>query len=545
MFWKQNTATKNWEPTQYPSDIDVSDLVLPSIIQTPYHQLNSSIETKYYKEYLKMCAYYNKAFPSLKSFDWTLSMHNAVPFTYHEQERYDGSTGISTNYLKNAIDKVTSRIASLQYFIKVQAATPSIILEMYKDSIEKYFRKVLKASKIVVMTTEVFHDAAILGFGHVFMNPWTDKVEKINDWEFGCYGSEFNNQSLKRVLIRDFAFPVTSLKPYINKLDKDVIKDIVGSKTQVDLQLYIDTIIKKAYCTIDAYTLDPIDYPFDEVQVVSYSWDIGVKRTMVTSLFDILYPIQRSINKLNAKKTQLIENYKGPVPVFGNDCDIIVKSMGNGAGEALFIDSGRSPVDVVTVINPMPLDPEMNAEIEMFKTAMQELAGAQELSLDMENIRSAATVIALEQLHDQRFQSQLTLLSAFVSDIMEMILRYNVVMERDVEDVPYGDIKILLDECVIVTTAMKTNDPENNTQDEPNNLANVLCNRACVALMRGDKQWSDVADDCTLDAFLLRNVMANMYMKLQTTNNEEYKHNLMGALMGAFVDDVMMGNVTI
>lgn len=544
MNWKHNNVSHMWEPTEYPSPIDVSSLVLPTTISNTFYKLNSLIETKYAKEYIKMCAFYNKMFPSLKSFDWGRSTHNSAPFTLQEQERFDGSTGISENYLKSAIDKITARIANLRYELIIQAGIPNLKYEMYREPVEKYLKKCLKSSKLPKLTTEVFHDAAILGFGHLFINPWTNTVMKVNDWELGCFESEFNIGKLSRILIRDFAFPVTQLSPYLVGLDKEQIKNIIAEKAQVDLKLYIDAIRKEAYATIDTYTLDPIPYPLDYVQLITFAWDIGVKRTMVTSLFDMLYPIQRSINKLNAKKTQLIENYKGPVPVFNNDCDVVVKSMGNGAGEALFLAAGRTAAEMISVINPTPLDPEMNAEKEMSKTALQELAGAQELSLDMENIRSAATVIALEQLHDQKFQSQLTMLSDFISEVFEQLLRYEIAYAQDIDYVPYESVREMLDDCSIVVTAIKNNNEVSAPIAEETDYITALVNDAVIKVMLGKLEWSQLSNDFTIDAMMIRQALAKMYMRVKLIGGDGLD-NLQRALVGAFTDDIIVGAVTL
>ena len=134
------------------------------------------------------------------------------------------------------------------------------------------------------------------------------------------------------------------------------------------------------------------------------SWDTGVKAAIGTSEFDLLYPIQREINRFAAKQQQMIRMYKGPTPVFNKDVDIKMKQMSNGSGEALYVDS-TIPIDsLMAVINPTPLDPQMSAEITNYKSAMYELAGIQSTSFDMENMRSAAAVVALDQTRDSVFQ---------------------------------------------------------------------------------------------------------------------------------------------
>jgi hypothetical protein len=302
--------------------------------------------------------------------------------------------------------------------------------------------------------------------------------------------------------------------------------------------------------TFETNTLDPILYPFDEVLISAYSWDLGIKRTTVTSLFDTLYPIQRTISKLNAKKTQLIDNYKGPVPIFSNDCDIIVKRIGNGAGEAIILNAGRNPADVVSVLNPMPLDPEMNAEKETLKNALQELAGTQEISLDMENIRSAATVIALDQLHDQRFQSQLTQIGVFIGETLEMALKFAASKPLEsppIENVPWEEVTNLLKDGFIEVQVLHNPDPANTpTLPEPD-YSQVVIDRAILKILHGEAEFADIELDYTLDKARLRAQMAQKMVKLRAMGQEntETHGRLERALLGAFIEDIKTGKVVL
>jgi hypothetical protein len=545
--WVKN-ASGTWEPTSgYPSKLRDEDYNLPKGIQDVHQHLNSLIETKYAREYIKMCAFYNKLFPNLKSWDWSRATHNSPPFSIQEQERHDSGTGIVENFLKKAIDGVVARIANVRFEATIEADVPNLLLEIFKAPVERYLKQIIKNNKLTRAVTECFHDAAILGFGHLFIDPWTGAIRKVSDWELGIYESEFASGNLKRALIRDFAFPVTGLQPYIHTLPEEKIRDIIRHKPQVDLKLFLDAVRHEAYVTIDTTTLDPIPYPFDSVLLTTYSWDLGIKRTMVTSAFDMGYPVQRAISKLNAKKTQLIDQYKGPIPVFSNDCEVVVKQMGNNAGEALFLASGRTPADVITVINATPLDPEMNAEKETLKTTLQELMGMQNMNLDMENIRSAATIVALEQLHDQEFQSQLTGIGAFVADALENSIKF-VSSKPDsyatIERVPWTYVSRLMNYCYIDLKVIHnpTEQPITTVPD----YAQVVIDQAVADIITGNKHYGDIAQDYVLNPVQLRSALAGMLVKLRAVGDEkEMIDNLEACLLDAFIDDVRTGAAVI
>ena len=117
--------------------------------------------------------------------------------------------------------------------------------------------------------------------------------------------------------------------------------------------------------------------------------------------------------------------YKGAVPVFNNDVDLAMKSISNGSGEALYVDSSRPIDSLMTVINPTPIDAQLSATKTELKTEMYELAGLQQVSFNMENMRSAAAVIAIDQTRDTVFQAQLDGISRFVSQLFRTIVNYN------------------------------------------------------------------------------------------------------------------------
>ena len=101
-------------PTLYPGE-STEDWQLPQAITDDFNKLNSLLEAKYSVEFLKICAFYNKMFPSLKNSGWSQVAYNASPFTWQNQERTDTGTGISTNYMKQIVDQITSRLGTIQF----------------------------------------------------------------------------------------------------------------------------------------------------------------------------------------------------------------------------------------------------------------------------------------------------------------------------------------------------------------------------------------------------------------------------------------------
>ena len=416
-----------YRPSLYPGEGNTNEWGVPKEHSRDFERLNSIIENKYTREYLKICAFYNKLFPSLKESSWETSSYNTIPFTTMDQERADTGTGINFNYLKQIVDHITSRIGTISFVPTLMSEDQSIEYMVYKDEAERIIRKLMKQDRLNRKTLEAFHNAAVVGYSHIFMDPYTHHLRKASDFEIGIYESQFNKDSVKQMLYRDYAFPVADVEPYKEGVDGELLErlnDTLEDKHTVDLKMYFNCVEHKVYCVINNITLPEKTYPFDHVLINTFVWDTGFSKVTTTSLFDLLYPSQREINKIAAKIQQLIRNYKGPVPVFDSQVDLAMKEITNGTGECLYVNSNRSIDSLVTVINPTPLDPQLSAEIQDYKTFMYELSGMTQASFNMDNMRSAAAVVALDQTRDTVFQAQLAGMADFIKDILNTYIEY-------------------------------------------------------------------------------------------------------------------------
>jgi hypothetical protein len=544
--YKFDNITGLAHPALYPGESS-EKWVLPEDIRTDHGKLNSIIETKYTREFLKICAFYNKMFPSLKTSNWTRSFYNVPPFTAIDQERSDTGTGISSNYLKQIVDQVVSRLGTITFDPTILADVPTLAYIIYKDEVERLLRKMVRDDELNQVTMEVFHDAAVLGYSHVFIDPVTHKMIKASDYEIGFFESQFNRNSVKQMLYRDYAFPVTELVPYIAHEDKETQEQIIeeyGNKTTVDFKLYFDCTSHKVHATIGNTTITAFAYPFDEVQMITFSWDNGFSKVTSTSLFDLLYPVQRELNKVNAKLQQLIRMYKGAVPVFNSDVDISMKAISNGSGEALYVESAR-PIDtLMTVINPTPLDAALSAEKTAYKTEMYELAGIQQMSFDMENMRSAAAVIALDQTRDSVFQAQLMGISNFIKKVFKMWVNYNAVVQGETKEIDWPAVKYLVDNAFIDLTPVHLNDPLSNQGQIPDmpepDYQQMQVARYVREIIKGNVRYEDLTFLVDIEA--VKMIAATTLVKIDGLGIE-IPEPLVQFLIAAFIEDIQTGVV--
>lgn len=534
-------------PTLYPGE-NTKDWSLPEEISTDFYRLNSIIENKYNKEYLKICAFYNKMFPSLRNSAWTSTTYNAAPFTWQDQERQDYGTGISSNYLKQIVDQLTSRLGTIQFIPYLLSEDQNFEYIIYKDEVERILRMYINKDKFNRTCIDVFHDAAVLGYSYAFIDPYTGKLNKANDYEVGIFESQLNKGSIVQMLYRDYAFPTAKALVYFEGLDKDKKEEFINTisdKVTVDLCMYFDCLTHTCHVTIDGKALPEKEYPFDEVLVAVMRWDTGFAKVMSSSLFDALYPLQREINKINAKQQQLIRNYKGSTPVFNSDVELAMKAITNGAGECLYVDSQRPLDSLMTVINPTPLDPQLTATVQGYKSAMYEIAGVQNASFDMDNMRSAAAVVALDQARDSVFQAQLSGLSDFIADALSLYIKYNAGYKTNDNNMDWDSVLELINTAYISLKPVHLNDPlsdEDKSRESPIDYVQLCTARCVLNIVKGKVTFSTLP--YYVDWKVVTMMLAATLVKFEALGIPvpDAVHHF---LIAAFVESIKIGEVEI
>jgi len=492
--WVKDKVNNEYRPTLYPGE-DTKDWNIPEAISSDYHRLNAIIENKYSREFLKICAFYNKMFSSLKTSEWNQSSYNTPPFTAMEQEHSDTGYGTNYNFLKEIVDQLTSRLGTISFTPKLMSEEQSFEYIVYKDEVERVLRKLIRNDDLQSMCIEAFHNAAVVCYSHAFIDPYTGSMVKANDYEIGMFESQFNHKKIKQMLYRDYSFPVTEVFHYIKDMDEKAQAEFLESLTgrsAVDFTMYFDCVKHEVYVTINGKTLPAAKYPFDYVLVTTFKWDTTFARQLSSSVFDLLYPIQREVNKMAAKQQVMVRNYKGPVPLFNSDADLILKQISNGTGEALFIDSSRSATELMTVINPTPLDPQIDAEIQSRKVTMYELVGIQSASFDMENMRSAAAVVALDQTRDSVFQAQMSGMSQYIKSLLKLYIDYLAEYpdkSGDRRQIDWKVVSKLMSQCYVNMQPVHLNDPlsdEQKSDDEQFDYIKLATSRILLDVINGE-----------------------------------------------------------
>jgi hypothetical protein len=395
---------------------------------------------------------------------------------------------------------------------------------------------------------DIFHDAAVLGYSHVFIDPYTGQLRKANDYEIGIFESQMTKNRIVQALYRDCAFPVSEVGVYLKDLDPDKaaeLLDNIKDRVTVDFCMYFDCLEKHCVVSIDGKFLPAKEYPFDTVLLATMRWDTGFTAVTSTSLFDLLYPMQREINKINAKQQQLIRMYKGATPVFNSDVELAMKAITNGSGECLYVDSQRPLDSLMTVINPTPLDPELSATVQEYKTAMYELAGIQNASFDMNNMRSAAAVVALDQTRDSVFQAQLSGLADFVADALKLYVYYNAGYKTNDSNMDWDSVKELIDTAYINLKPVHLNDPlsdEDKSRQSPIDYMKLCTARCVLQIVKGKMTFAELPYFIDWRQIVL--MLAATLVKFNALGID-VPDSVHEFLIAAFVESIRLGEVTI
>lgn len=549
--WMQDGVNSEFRPTLYPGE-KADNWEVPEELQDDFYRLNSIIESKYSREFLKICAFCNKMFPSLKTANWTRTSYNVAPFTLMDQERTDTGNGTNYNYLKEIIDQITSRLGTVEFMPMITSEVQSYEFILYKDIVEHVLRSFIRDDSFNRICLESFHNAAVLGYSHAFIDPYTGNLLKACDYEIGIYESEFNYRHISHMLYRNYMFPTAEIYPYIKDLPEAAQQEVIESvsnSSAVDLKMYFDTVNNVVQVLINNKAMPEKEYPFEYVLVNTFQWDTGFGRQHTTSEFDKLYPIQREINKIAAKIQQLVRMYKGAVPVFNSDVDLSVKQLSNGSGECLYVDTTRPVDSLMTVINPTPLDAQLSAQIQEYKTTMYELSGLQNASFDMENMRSAAAVVALDQTRDAVFQAQMSAMSQFIKDSLRMYVTFYAKSGELAKTVTSGidweTVDNLLASSYIDLKPVHLNDPLSDskvTAQEPLDYKQITLAKTLVDVIKGKLTYKTLPYYINTDEL---NLLVATVITQFTANSIEIPDTVHQYLLTAFVDQIRLGNIAI
>jgi hypothetical protein len=164
--------------------------------------------------------------------------------------------------------------------------------------------------------------------------------------------------------------------------------------------------------------------------------------------------------------------------------------------------------------------------------------------MNLDNLRSAAAVVALDQLRDARFESQLFLMAEFVEQMLVNIVRFNAGMaltERtEIGDIPWQNMLDLVNSAYIEIIPVHGNDPEDKPVEPPEDFQLYIVDKFIMAVINGEKTHADI--NYTINRQILKKQAVNKLLRFKALDGE-YRE-LEELVLMLFVDDIKSGVVS-
>jgi hypothetical protein len=176
---------------------------------------------------------------------------------------------------------------------------------------------------------------------------------------------------------------------------------------------------------------------------------------------------------------------------------------------------------------------------------MLELAGVQQMSFDMENMRSAAAVIAVDQTQDNVFQAQMMGHAKMKADMFRVEANYkSVVQPEENTGIEWDVIAKLLEDSLIELKPLHLNDPLGNKgsiADQPKtDFRYMQTARFVNRVLKGDASYGMLS--YVNDREMITAMLAGIFVKLDAMSIPIPDHAYM-FMLEAFLEDIKLGVV--
>jgi hypothetical protein len=165
----------------------------------------------------------------------------------------------------------------------------------------------------------------------------------------------------------------------------------------------------------------------------------------------------------------------------------------------------------------------------------------------MENMRSAAAVVALDQTRDSVFQAQLSGLAEFIADALSLYIKYNAGYKTNDNNMDWDAVKELIDTAYISLKPVHLNDPlsdEDKTRQgqSPIDYVQLSTARCVLSVIRGNVTFNTLPYYVDWQQVTL--MMAATLIKFEALGID-VPNTAHEFLIAAFVESIKIGEVLI
>lgn len=366
---------------------------------------------------------------------------------YFQEDASTESDTVSTpqlNVIKSCIDTLVSKVAQSKvrpYFNCINGTFKDIqIVRQAQQFFDQYF----DYQNVNKTVSEAFRDSCIFDTGWVFVNPFTNKIERALPFQVFARPSEMTYGKLTRVYYEQKEYPVTLL-------DKEIQAKIYNknpSAEYVTYGIYFDTISHKVVQWIDLLgnterDLIVGDYESDVIPFIALHYVSPIFGNSSQSVVDMLNSIQLSIDILMAKVNDASQLNMAQTFFVPQGSDIKVQQLNNRIGNVVTYrptaDVGGTPIFEST---PQFISDQYLSYIEQLKQDAYEMVGISQLSAQSKKptgLNSGIALSTMEDVESERFETQLNQIIRCYVDIAKTCIK---VFNKDEDVLPPNQMRV-------------------------------------------------------------------------------------------------------
>lgn len=333
----------------------------------------------------------------------TRSIRNAPPLGMNyidESVEWDTSVSPNENIIRSVIDTLVAKMSELKirpFFnpIKGNYKTRKIVKQM-QIFFDDYFEKQNILNKV---NYETFRNALIFDTGYVFINPWSLSLHTIKPTEIAYYGAEDHYGDITKVMLSFRDFPGSLIEKWT------MLKAPKDDKFFYNVELYFDSDEKEYRIYIDQ-KLERKGHWVKPVPIVKLHYSNPVIGGKSTSIVDLLFPMQKNLNKLNALIKECAQLNPASLYFAPEGTNITPQSLDNRVGNMIVYRPIPGVTTPIISTHQEFISEQYIKEREYIKKSMFELVGISQLSA-MANkpagLDSGVALRSMENIEADRF----------------------------------------------------------------------------------------------------------------------------------------------
>lgn len=319
------------------------------------------------------------------------------------------------NVIKAAVDTLVSKISNQKcrpYFTSLNGTykTKQVVRQA-----QQFFDYIYDEEQINHKVSHAFRSACICGSGHIFLNPFTYRLEVLEPWTVAFQHTEKAYGQPTDMLVKFNNYPTSLIENYKDKYD------------YVQYCIYISTKEHKAYKLINAKEVETMKYEPDVLPLVSINYCDPVFGRKTTSIVEELNGIQTQIDMINQKISAAAQlTPANSIYVLeGSSLDTEELTNKSGVVYKIKLPPGMNNLPIQN-INPAPFDPMWQSMLDYYVKQAFESIGLSQLSATGKKPAGADSGVALSTLEDvesDRFETQLNAYIKMYTDIAKMYIK--------------------------------------------------------------------------------------------------------------------------